>query len=365
MGPAARRSSAVALAALCGIAPATAWAAGRPSAPRAPVSSTSKTGATTVTTTRGHSPTTVRPTRTSTSTVTGAATRSTSASRTTSLPKPPASTPAARSVANLTIPKPTIFKTTPEDHSVVVTVKQGVTLSSTTQPAHGHDRITGARTILYTPDTGYVSPTGTADIFTYTGTVSTPNGPVPATGEVDVTVTEVPPTARNATVDTTTGKAVGVDLTALTTVTRGNTATYKVSDPVHGTVTTTPSGAATFTPAAGFTGDGRFTYTVTDNHGGTATATVTVHVSAAQTTTTTTTPPATTHTQPPPAGPVATPVASASPTTAAPSALAFTGANDDAVGLVGATLVAGGGLLTVLARRRRLRHPTWRHLRRS
>ena len=98
---------------------------------------------------------------------------------------------------------------------------------------------------------------------------------------------------------------------------------------------------------------------------------MTVHVSAAQTTTTTTTPsPTAIPTQPPPSAspvttPVATPVASVSPVTAAPSGLAFTGANDAAVGLAGATLVAGGGLLTALARRRRLRHPTWQHLRRS
>ena len=274
-GSTARRSSAVALAALCGIAPATAWAASRPSAPGTPNSATTTTTAASTTTTaasttttaasttttRAHAPTTVGtahdPTTGGVSHATSTATASTSTS--TTLPKPPASTPAARNLSNFGTQKDTIYVTTPEDHSIVVTVDPTVTITSTTQPLHGSDQQTGPQTILYTPNTGYVGP----DNFDYAGTVSLAaqaraQAPdqvgFPVTGTVDVTVTEIPPTARNATVDTTAGKAVGVDLTALTTVTTGNTATYTVSNPAHGTVTTTSSGAATFTPAAGFTG---------------------------------------------------------------------------------------------------------------
>ncbi len=239
--------------------------------------------------------------------------------------------------------------TTPEDQAVTVTASSNVTVTSTTTPSHGTDTPTGPQTIRYTPDTGFVGQ----DAFMYTG--AGPFGPF--TANVTVTVTEVPPTARDATIDTTAGKAVGEDLTALTTSAGGNTVTFTVSDPVDGTVTTTTAGSATFTPAAGFTGDGRFSYTVTDNHGGTASAIVTVHVTAATTTTTTaTTTPVTT--------PATTVSTSPVPTTSAP-ALAFTGTNEAAVGVAGATLMAGGGLLTALARKRRRRHPTWRHLRRS
>lgn len=370
MRPATRRSSAIALAALCGIAPTTAWAAGRPSTPDTPTTATSSTtttlgttSKTTPTTVHPHPPTTVgSPRSTPTTTRSRSTTTTTSTSTSTSLPKPPASTAADRSLATFGTAKD-ITARTPEDQAVTVTVNSNITLIATTKPSHGTDQRTGTRGITYTPNTGFVG----VDTFTYSGTEQSGQVIVPVTGTVTVTVVEVPPTARNTTVDTTIGKAVGVDLTALTTVTRGNTATYTVSNPLHGTVTTTSAGSATFTPAAGFTGDATFTYTVTDNHRGSASATVTVHVTATQVTTTTTTatPPTTTKSVTPVAPTAETTVVAAPPTTAASPALAFTGTNEAAVGLVGATLVAGGGVLTVLARRRRRRHPTWRHLRRS
>ena len=52
----------------------------------------------------------------------------------------------------------------------------------------------------------------------------------------------------------------------------------------HGQVACTTSGSCTYTPDAGFSGQDTFGYTVDDGHGGTASATVTVVVAAADTT---------------------------------------------------------------------------------
>jgi hypothetical protein len=259
--------------------------------------------------------------------------------------------------------KPVTRVVTPEDHAIVVTVPPGITIGEiVTPPAHGTATKTGARTFLYTPNIGYVGP----DSFKYLGS----NGQGAVGGTVDVRVTEVPPTARNATVDTTVGKAVSINLVPLTTKARGNTVTFSVSNAVHGTVTVTSTGVATFTPAPGFTGDAQFTYTVTDNHGRKASAIVTVHVTGPTTSPTG----RTTGTAGRSAGvgtaastsPGAAPTeATTSGAATSPSQLAFTGADEAPVGLAGATMVAAGGFLTALARRRRVRHPTWQHLRRG
>src|SRR6185503_16092600 len=48
----------------------------------------------------------------------------------------------------------------------------------------------------------------------------------------------------------------------------------------HGTATAEPDGTVTYTPAANYTGPDTFTYTIGDGHGGTASTTVTVMVTA-------------------------------------------------------------------------------------
>ena len=50
--------------------------------------------------------------------------------------------------------------------------------------------------------------------------------------------------------------------------------------PAHGSVVINPDGTVTYTPSTGYTGPDSFTYTVTDEQGGTSTATVTVNVGA-------------------------------------------------------------------------------------
>lgn len=53
-----------------------------------------------------------------------------------------------------------------------------------------------------------------------------------------------------------------------------------VGNPSHGDVTLNPNGSITFTPASNYYGPATFTYVISDGHGGTSTATVTVNVTS-------------------------------------------------------------------------------------
>ena len=55
---------------------------------------------------------------------------------------------------------------------------------------------------------------------------------------------------------------------------------YDVTDPAHGIATIGTDGKVTYTPDVGFSGEETFDYYVTDGRGGTASASVTVTVSA-------------------------------------------------------------------------------------
>ena len=62
----------------------------------------------------------------------------------------------------------------------------------------------------------------------------------------------------------------------------GDTLTAAVaSGPANGTLILSGSGGFTYTPATTFAGIDSFTYTASDGHGGSATATVTINVTAA------------------------------------------------------------------------------------
>ena len=50
----------------------------------------------------------------------------------------------------------------------------------------------------------------------------------------------------------------------------------------HGTVSCTAGGTCTYTPAANYFGPDSFTYTISDGHGGTDTATVSITVTPVQ-----------------------------------------------------------------------------------
>ena len=176
----------------------------------------------------------------------------------------------------------------------------------------------GTLTVLVT------SPTGDAETVTltedpgnpgtFTGTVATVLPPVdgpPNTGTLaiepgqpisvafddpisttgaPITVTDtgpmpnLDPTAADDSVATPPGVAVSVPVLLNDDDPEGAqlTITGVAAPPAsEGTVTTTPTGTLVFTPAPGFTGLSTFTYTVSDPHGGSVTATVSVNVDAA------------------------------------------------------------------------------------
>ena len=155
----------------------------------------------------------------------------------------------------------------------------GDTLSivGVTQPPNGNVTVNGT-TLTYTPNPGFSG----VDRFTYT--VSDGHGGT-STAIVTITVTlQTPPPNR---------PPVAVDDTATTAFAQPVTINVLANDsdpdhdpllisgvspPANGTATVAGN-AVTYTPAAGFSGTDRFTYSISDGHGGTSTAAVTVTVS--------------------------------------------------------------------------------------
>ena len=174
--------------------------------------------------------------------------------------------------------------TTPEDNAGSVNVLgndtdpdgDGLTVTGKTNGAHGTANCTAAGACTYTPAANYNGP----DSFTYT--ISDGHGGTD-TATVNVTISPVndPPDAADDTLTTSadTPGSVGVlandtdpehDPLVVTGTTNG----------AHGTAGCTTAGACTYTPAASYSGPDSFTYTISDGHGGTDTATVAVLVTA-------------------------------------------------------------------------------------
>ena len=149
-----------------------------------------------------------------------------------------------------------------------------LTVSGTTNPAHGTVTVNPDGTLGYTPADGF---SGT-DSFDYT--VSDGNG---GTDTATVTVTVRPvndaPQARpdSATVDE--------DSTVTITV-LGNDSDPEndpltvtgTGDPGHGTTTVNSNGTITYTPTPDYSGPDSFEYTISDGNGGSDTATVSITV---------------------------------------------------------------------------------------
>jgi VCBS repeat-containing protein len=172
--------------------------------------------------------------------------------------------------------------TTAEDTPVSGTLKTndtpsgdgGNVWSKVTNPARGTATVNADGTFIYTPAANY---NGT-DSFTYkicdvdndcsTATVTITITPV---NDVPIAVNDNYTTAMNTPV---VGTAQGND----TPSGDGGNVWTKVTDPSHGTVTMTLSGAFTYTPAAGYAGPDSFTYKVCDVDGDCSTATVTIRI---------------------------------------------------------------------------------------
>ncbi|HSN17375.1 MAG TPA: Ig-like domain-containing protein, partial [Gammaproteobacteria bacterium] len=189
---------------------------------------------------------------------------------TVTLPPPPLGAP---TVSDMTL-------TTPANTALTGTLKgTGASLSFAiaTQPSHGSVKLTdtGTGAFTYTPASGYNG----SDSFTFTAEntllKATSN---PAT--VNITVgsggsgsssggsgsgsNSVAPLASAMTLTTYTGTPLSGVLTASDAA--GNTLSFSVTTPAHGSVklTNAATGAFTYTPAAGFSGADSFTFTATD-----------------------------------------------------------------------------------------------------
>jgi YD repeat-containing protein len=140
-------------------------------------------------------------------------------------------------------------------------------------PAHGSASLS-ANQVTFTPTASYVG----SDSFSYT--VTDANGGT-ATGSINVTINDVPPTAGAYSVTTNANTAATFDPRASASSPIGLPLTISsVGTPGHGTASTNGS-SVTYTPANGYAGPDGFTYTVSDGKGGSATGTVNATVNAA------------------------------------------------------------------------------------
>ena len=134
----------------------------------------------------------------------------------------------------------------------------------------------GAGQYTFTPANGF---TGDA---TFTYSVSDgKGGSDTATVTISVVSANNPPLAVADSVTTDQGTPVTINVVSNDSDPDGDTLTVSaITQPGNGAVTNNNNGTVTYTPNGGYTGSDSFTYTISDGNGGTATATVSVTVSA-------------------------------------------------------------------------------------
>ena len=140
------------------------------------------------------------------------------------------------------------------------------------QPAHGNVTLIGDQA-MYTPTGGYSGP----DSFTF---AASDGGLTSAPATVSINVTAAVNNAPTATEQSTsTPEDTATVITLAGSDSDGDTLTFaQANDPVHGIVTITSSGSATYTPAANYSGADSFSFTVSDGALTSAAATVMINV---------------------------------------------------------------------------------------
>ncbi|MDX6199719.1 MAG: large repetitive protein [Actinomycetota bacterium] len=129
-----------------------------------------------------------------------------------------------------------------------------------------------ATRIRYTPPAGFSGPA------TFSYTISDGFGGT-STATVTVTVANAAPAAVDDSVTAAPSGATPVSVLTNDTDADGDGLTVTgVGAAAHGTTAVTGPGEVSYTPASGYAGSDAFTYSISDGHGGTATATVNVTV---------------------------------------------------------------------------------------
>jgi hypothetical protein len=150
-----------------------------------------------------------------------------------------------------------------------------LTLVALGRPDSGSVTVLDGRRLRYAPRTGFVGE----DSFTYTVSDGR-GGTASATVRIGVAADNRAPTAPTLRTSTLAGQPVVVDLLAAASDPDGDPLVVTALGlPEHGTVAILEAGRVTYTPASGFEGTDRFTYTVGDGRGGTATGEVEIVVS--------------------------------------------------------------------------------------
>jgi hypothetical protein len=172
------------------------------------------------------------------------------------------------------------------DENVAVTISvlandsdadgDSLTVSGTSQPAHGDAVVNGDATVTYTPNAGFIG----TDAFTYTISDGR-GGSAGATVSVMVQSTNQGPIAVNDYAVADEDMAVTVAVLANDSDPDGDSLTVSgVSQPANGLAEVNGDDSITYTPDGGFFGTDAFTYMISDGRGGSAGATVSVNVRA-------------------------------------------------------------------------------------
>jgi len=152
-----------------------------------------------------------------------------------------------------------------------------LTITAAGAPTNGSAQIAGTR-VTYTPAAGFVG----ADQFSYTITNSKGLS-ASATVHATVAAAKLPPVPQDDTGTAPFGAPTTLRVLANDKDPNGYTlSVVSTTVPAHGTVRINDDGSLTYTPEIGFSGSDQFSYTISDGHGGTATAHVTIVVQPAQ-----------------------------------------------------------------------------------
>ena len=172
--------------------------------------------------------------------------------------------------------------TTNEDTPVSITILtndtdldgDALSIQSVAGGAHGTLAIAGGA-VTYTPDANYHGP----DSFSYTVSDGQ-GGTSEATVSVNVNAVNDAPVAAGDTQRRQRTASVNITILSNDTDVDGDApALASITQPANGVAATNPDGSVSYTPAPNYFGGDTFTYTVSDGHGGTATATINVTVS--------------------------------------------------------------------------------------